>query len=219
MSASGLIAFDLDGTLVKIWSAWSWIHKLLGTLEAAKPYADQYHAGEIDYERWAELDVELWRGTPINQIETAIKEELMFIPNAQKLVTRLKALGFKTAIISSGLALFANRAKEALGIDTCRANKLVTDEDGRITGVVVHVAFDNKHKVLREIADKLGIPLVRCAAIGDSRNDIPMFKAAGFSIAFNPTNEDVAQAATTIVEGENALELLPPLNQYFKLGW
>ncbi|MFW9831640.1 MAG: HAD hydrolase family protein, partial [Candidatus Thorarchaeota archaeon] len=51
----------------------------------------------------------------------------------------------------------------------------------------------------------------------DSRNDIPMFKVAGFSIAFNPTNEEVAQAATTIVQGEDALELLPPLEWYFNI--
>jgi hypothetical protein len=41
---------------------------------------------------------------------------------------------------------------------------------------------------------------------------------AGFSIAFNPSNEDVAHSATTIIDGENALDLLPPLQRFFKFN-
>jgi len=213
----GLVAFDLDGTLVRIWSAWSWIHKLLGTVEAAKPYADLYHAGEIDYARWAELDVELWHGVPLQHIEEAVDDGLVFIPNVKALVDKLHSYRLKTAIISSGLAIFAKRTQKTLGIDISKANKLVTDEDGNICGVEVHVAFDNKDQVLKEIAQETKLSLLQCAAVGDSRNDIPMFKIAGFSIAFNPTTEDVANAATTIIRSDNALDLLPPLQKYYQL--
>ncbi len=217
MSPQGLIAFDLDGTLVRIWSAWSWIHRLLGTLEAAKPNADRYYAGDIDYVRWAELDVALWHGIPILEIEQAIDEELVFIPNSAELIRRLQNYGFKTAIISSGLSVFADRAKKQLGIDYSQANKLVIDAEGRISGVDVHVAFDNKHKVLKDIAKAEKIPLSDCVAIGDSRNDIPMFEIAGCSIAFNPTNAEVAAAATTTIQSESALDLLLPLKKYFQI--
>ncbi len=213
----GLVAFDLDGTLVHIWSAWSWIHKLLGTVEEAKPNADKYYAGEIGYTRWAELDAELWRGVPLTRIEHAIDEGLVFIPNVQHLMNKLREHGFKTAIISSGLSIFANRAKTVLGIDVSKANKLTTDEEGKICGVEVHVAFDNKDQVLKEIAREMDLTLLRCAAVGDSRNDIPMFQVAGFSIAFNPTNEDVGAAATMIVNGEDALKLLPPLLRFYEI--
>jgi phosphoserine phosphatase len=216
VSVPGLVAFDLDGTLVRIWSAWSWIHKLLGTVEAAIPNADQYYSGEISYVRWAELDVALWHGVPIRKIEDAIDQELVFISNVEVLMDQLHSYGLKTAIISSGLTVFADRVREILGMDVSKANELLTDDDGKICGVKVHVAFDNKHHVLSQIAQKLNIPLKLCAAVGDSRNDIPMFQVAGFSIAFNPSNEDVAKAATTIIDGENALELLPPLQRFFK---
>ena len=217
MPPRGLVAFDLDGTLVRIWSAWSWIHRLLDTVEAAKPNADLYYAGEIDYIEWADRDVELWHGVPLKRIEDAIEEGLVFIPNARKLVDTLREHGLKTAIISSGLSNFANRTKDALGIDFSRANTLVTDEKGLIRGVEVHVAFDNKDQVMSEIASDIELPLDQCVAIGDSRNDIPMFQAAGFSVAFNPTNEEVAKAATRIVRSENALDLLPPLQEFYEL--
>lgn len=217
MSPRGLIAFDLDGTLVHIGSAWSWIHRLLGTLDAAKPYANQYFAGQIDYTRWAELDVALWHGIPLIRIEVAVQREIKFIPNASKLITTLRNYGFKTAIISSGLAVFANQAQKQLQIDYSKANKLLTDSDGRISGVEVNVAFENKGEVLEGIANELGIPLMACAAIGDSRNDISMFNRAGFSIAFNPSHEEVASAATKIIRSQNALDLLQPLQEHFQL--
>ena len=217
MSSHGLVAFDLDGTLVRIWSAWSWIHRLLGTVDAAKPNADQYYAGKIDYIEWADRDVELWNGVPLKRIVDAIEEGLAFIPKARDLVISLQDYGLKTAIISSGLSVFADRAKEALGIDFSRANKLVTDNRGRIRGVEVQVAFDNKDQVMSDIAHNLELPLDQCVAIGDSQNDIPMFQVAGFSVAFNPANEEVAQAATRIVRSENALDLLSPLREFYSL--
>ena len=217
MSPRGLIAFDLDGTLVHIGSAWSWIHRLLGTLEAAKPNADQYFAGEINYTRWAELDVALWHGVPYHRIESAVKHGIELIPNASKLIATLRNYGFKTAIISSGLAVFANQVQRQLQIDYSRANKLLTDGEGRICGVEVHVAFENKGEVLKSIAKELGIPLTACAAVGDSRNDISMFNRAGFSIALNPSHEDVAAAATKIIHSQDALDLLHPLQEHFQL--
>ncbi len=218
MAPRGLIAFDLDGTLVHIGSAWSWIHRLLGTLEAAKPYADQYHRGEINYVQWAEFDVELWHGVPLEKIERAIQNELIFIKNAPRLISTLHTHGFKTAIISSGLSVFADRAIEALGIDINRSNHLVTNTNGAICGVEVEVAYDNKHEILKQITKTVGIPLSKCVAIGDSQNDIPMFEIAGYSIAFNPINAKVASAASITIQSDDALDLLPPLLEFFQLN-
>jgi len=217
VTSRGLVAFDLDGTLVHIWSAWSWIHKLLGTLDAAKPNADLYHAGKIDYRRWADLDVQLWHGVPLRRVEDAIESDLVFIPGGESLISTLRSWGLKTAIVSSGLSVFADKAKEVLGIDISRSNRLLTDAEGRICGVDVHVAYDNKHKVLAAVAKNLRIPLARCVAIGDSRNDIPMFRLAGHSIAFNPTDEEVAASATTVVYSEDALDLLPAIRGFLGL--
>jgi phosphoserine phosphatase len=217
VSPRGLIAFDLDGTLVHIGSAWSWIHRLLGTLEAAKPNAEQYFAGEIDYTRWAELDVALWHNVPLHRIETAVQGGIELIQNAATLISTLHGYEFKTAIISSGLAVFANQAQIQLQIDYIRANKLLTDAKGLICGVEVHVAFENKGDILEELANDIGLPVTACAAIGDSRNDISMFQRAGFSIAFNPSHEEVASAATTIIRSQDALDLLEPIQRYFQL--
>ncbi len=58
-----LIAFDLEGTLVKSVSSWVELHKRFGTWDTGgREYADLFFSGKIDYARWAELDASLWRG-------------------------------------------------------------------------------------------------------------------------------------------------------------
>lgn len=59
---------------------------------------------------------------------------------------------------------------------------------------VTHPAA-NKGDAARLIAQRLGIPPVEMAAIGDMPNDLPMFGAAGIAIAMGNASEDVAACA------------------------
>ncbi len=217
-SITGLTAFDLDGTLVRLDSSWRWIHHHLGTLEDAKENANLYYSGKIGYARWAELDVRLWHGTELSDLQQAAKEGLTFIPGAQELIHTLHRWNIKTAIISSGLTLFTKIAQELLGIDVGYANRLLTDQDGRISGVDVVVGLENKHEILHRIVQDLDIPISRCVAIGDSHNDVPMFLVSGASIAFNPSHDDVAVHATKVIQSHNLLDTLPFLKQFYKIS-
>ena len=51
----------------------------------------------------------------------------------------------------------------------------------------------SKASGMRYIAEKLGIPMSRTVAIGDSSNDIPMFECAAVSIAMGNATEDVKE--------------------------
>ena len=133
MSSSGLVVFDLDGTLINIESAWKWVHEYLGTYEKAKSTANLYLERKISYQEWAELDVELWHGHPINEIEAEIKKKIDFIPGTYELIKQLKEWNLKTALISGGLSLFTDKAQKELGIDFAYANTLKTDNDNKIT--------------------------------------------------------------------------------------
>lgn len=53
----------------------------------------------------------------------------------------------------------------------------------------------NKGSGLRELADRLGVPMSRVMAIGDNGNDIPMLREAGFGVAmWNATPDTLAAA-------------------------
>ncbi len=179
-----LIAFDLEGTLVKSVSSWVELHKRFGTWEKGKEYAELFFSGEIDYVKWAELDASLWKGHTRDEIlEWANSVEYM--DGAKELIEFLKKNDFKIAILSSGLMCLAGRIARELRVDYVFANELLFDENGIVTGKVNPlVDFKSKGVILRELKDELKPELT--VAVGDGYNDISMFREADVAIAINP---------------------------------
>ncbi|WP_297508958.1 HAD-IB family phosphatase [Thermococcus sp.] len=179
-----LIAFDLEGTLVKSVSSWVELHKKFGTWEKGKEYAELFFSDEIDYVTWAELDASLWKGHTREEVmEWA--ESVEYLDYAPELIAFLKENDFRIAILSSGLKCLAERIGRELGVDYVYANELVFDEKGVITGGVNPlVDFKSKGTILRELKDKLRPEIT--VAVGDGYNDLSMFREADVSIAINP---------------------------------
>ncbi len=179
-----LIAFDLEGTLVKSVSSWVELHKRFGTWEKGKEYAELFFSGKIDYVKWAELDASLWRGHTREEImEWANSVEYM--DGAKELIEFLRTNDFRIAILSSGLMCLAERIAGELGVDYVFANELVFDENGVVTGKVKPlVDFKSKGVILRGLKNKLRPELT--VAVGDGYNDLSMFREADVSIAINP---------------------------------
>jgi Cof subfamily protein (haloacid dehalogenase superfamily) len=57
----------------------------------------------------------------------------------------------------------------------------------------------DKGEALRFVAGRVGISMERVLAIGDSYNDIPLFRAAGFSVAMGSAPDEVKAAADAVV--------------------
>lgn len=200
-----LVAFDLDGVLVDGEGSWNAMHRGLGTLEQSRRNGEEFYSGKISFEEWARRDVELWRGV---DVET-IKEILYSIPLTKGIDKTMKTLrdkNYKIAIISGGIKTLADHVAELYDIDYVYGNDLLI-KDSKVAGIRHVVDFDSKGRILRDVAAREGLGSKECAAVGDYLNDIPMFREAGFSIAFNPKNPEVAAAADTVVWG-NDLSLI-----------
>ncbi len=192
-----LIAFDLEGTLVKSISSWVELHKKFGTWERGREYAEMFFSGEIGYVEWAELDASLWKGHTRDEImEWANSVEYM--EGAKELINFLREKGFKIVILSSGLMCLARRIGRELGVDYVYANELIFDDNDIVTGKVrPEVDFKSKGAILRDLKGKL-IPELTIA-VGDGFNDISMFREADVAIAINPHEG---------VEGDHVVESL-----------
>ena len=179
-----LIAFDLEGTLVKSVSSWVELHKKFGTWEKGKEYAELFFSGKIDYVKWAELDASLWKGHTRDEIlEWANSVEYM--DGVEGLIRFLRENDFRIAILSSGLMCLAGRIARELGVDYVFANELLFDENGVVTGKVNPlVDFKSKGAILRELKEELKPELT--VAVGDGYNDVSMFREADVAIAINP---------------------------------
>jgi phosphoserine phosphatase len=105
----------------------------------------------------------------------------------------------RIAIVSGGFTEITERLAADLGADHAVANTLEI-ANGRLTGRVVGDVVDRagKARVLRQIAEKEGIPLEQVVAVGDGANDLDMLAAAGLGIAFNARSTVREMADTSI---------------------
>jgi len=203
----------MDGVLIDVVSSWRYIHQRFGTSNRQSVTA--YLKGEIDYAEFMRRDVALWKenGRPATQ-ETISKIlfELPIITGAKECLLFLRKHHVKTAIVSAGLDILAEKIAKDLGIDYMFANSVITDADGRLTGEgILRVELIHKEKNVKALMQKLALPVEECAAVGNSCFDIPMFETCGLGIAFNPEDDCVRASADVVVEGKDLRKLIPAL--------
>ena len=179
-----LFAFDMDSTLIQ--------GEVIDELARLHGVGDQVAAitaaamrGELDFTQSFTRRVALLRGLP----QARVRELLHTIPlaeGAERLISTLKSLGYKTAVLSGGFTFFGEHLQKLLGLDYVFANQLQI-EDGVVTGKVFGEIVDGKRKasLLQALAEKENISLDQVVAVGDGANDLPMLNLAGMGIAFH----------------------------------
>jgi len=178
-----LVVFDMDSTLIEA-EVIDELAKEAGVGDQVVAITEAAMRGEIDFNESFKRRVALLKGLDAAVLER-IAERLPLTEGAEELVSNLKSLGFKTAILSGGFTYFAHRLQQKLGFDYVHANELDI-RDGKVTGEVVGTVVNGERKaqLLREIAAKEGVCLEQCIAVGDGANDLPMLSIAGLGIAF-----------------------------------
>ena len=196
------VAFDVDGVLTKVESAWQYVHERLNTWDKARVNMELYFNKKITYEEWAYLDALLWKGVSYDKF-MEIFDSIPINDGFEKTLSRIKSLGLKIIAISGGLMPLLERLNKIVRFDDMYATELIF-ENGIFTGkVIVHVKYGNKDLVLLNACKKHGFSTKECIVIGDSEIDIPMFAISGYSIAFNPKNQKVAKAANKVINSES----------------
>src|SRR5512143_24367 len=85
-----LAIFDLDGTLTRERSIWEYIHRQLGKWSGfAEEYQKKFLAGEISYDRFCEMDAEVWKGMKLEAL-SEIVQKVPFHSGADELIGFLK---------------------------------------------------------------------------------------------------------------------------------
>jgi len=211
-----LVVFDMDGVLTNIFSSWKYIHDFFNTSNERS--VNDYLKGKIDDMEFIRRDASLWKenGKPITKIRLyEILSDVPLMKGAKECISNLRSNGIKTAIVSAGLDILAEKVAKKLGIDYILANGLKTDKNGRLNGIgILAVRLMYKDLAVKSLAEKQKIPLERIASIGNSCYDIPMFEITGLGIAFNPGDECTRKAADIIVEGNDLSKILPVLKKY-----
>lgn len=204
-----LVAFDMDSTLIEA-EVIDELAKAAGVGEQVMAITEAAMRGEIDFNDSFKQRVALLKGLDASVLET-IAQALPITEGAERLISTLRHLGYKTAILSGGFTYFGQFLQKKLGIDFVHANELEIKE-GKVTGNVVGTVVNGERKaeLLRSIAVQEGLRLEQVIAVGDGANDLPMLAIAGLGIAFRakPIVRQSAQHAITTLGLDAILYLL-----------
>ena len=215
LAGFGLIAFDMDSTLINI-ECVDEIADAAGRKAEVAAITEAAMRGEIaDYKASLRQRVALLKGVPVAALQEVYDRRLRLNPGAETLVRAAQAAGLATLLVSGGFTFFTDRVRERLGIDHVRSNVLEV-ADGRLTGRMVDQPWGDicdgaeKRRMLLETCARLGLAPARAIAIGDGANDLPMMGEAGLSVAYHAKPAVRAQAMVAIDEGglDRLLEVL-----------
>ena len=178
-----LVAFDMDSTLIEA-EVIDELARAAGVGERVSAITESAMRGELDFSESFRQRVALLRGLPESALEE-VADALPITEGAEHLISTLRTLGYRTAILSGGFTFFARSLQRRLGIDYIYANELDI-VDGVVTGQTRGTIVDGecKARMLRQLALDEGIDLQQVIAVGDGANDLPMLSIAGLGIAF-----------------------------------
>ena len=214
-----LVAFDMDSTLIEA-EVIDELAAEAGVGEQVATITESAMRGEIDFKESFQRRLGLLEGLSEEVLET-VGNRIALTEGAEHLISTLRSLGYKTAILSGGFDYFGRRLQRQLGIDYVYANELEI-EDGKVTGQVAGTVVDGERKaqILREIAEREGIDLEQVIAVGDGANDLPMLSIAGLGIAFRakPLVKQSAEQSINTLGLDGILYLLGISDRYQRSG-
>lgn len=195
-----LVCFDMDSTLIQT-EVIDQLAEAAGVGAEVKRITEEAMGGKLDFGESLKRRLALLEGLEESKLRE-IAETLPLTEGAERLLSTLRTLGYKTAILSGGFTYFGRVLQRKLGIDYVQANELEI-VDGKLTGRHIGAIVDGQKKaeLLQFIAQQEGIELAQTIAIGDGANDLPMLKLAGLGIAFHAkpvVQENAEHAISTI---------------------
>ncbi len=179
-----LICFDMDSTLIHT-ECIDQLAERAGVGDEVKAITASAMRGEIDFTESFTRRVALLKGLDESVMED-IARTLPFNEGLERMMTILKRVGYKTAILSGGFTYFGKYLQQKFGFDYVYANELEI-KDGKLTGRYLGDVVDGRRKaeLLRLLCQVEHIDLAQAVAVGDGANDLPMLGLAGLGIAYH----------------------------------
>ncbi|MFC0341088.1 phosphoserine phosphatase SerB [Paracoccus niistensis] len=160
--------------------------------------------GELDFHEALIARVALLEGLPDTVIAQVLETRITLAAGGPTLVATMKANGAWTALVSGGFTDFTGPVADRLGFDEQRANVLLSDGGGRLSGRVGLPILGREAKVeaLHEITAARGLTPADAIAVGDGANDLGMLQLAGTGVALHAKPVVAAQAPIRINHGD-----------------
>lgn len=206
-----VVAFDLDGTLLRHTSVLQLLAQHVGQAEAVAGLARGIAAGEISSRAVADRSAAWFTGHATSEFRRPLMAG-SWIDGIDETLKRLSRVGTHVLLATITWRFAAELVAERYGFAAVSGTELQTD-DGIIGGNVTRY-FDG-HDKLRFVEDwcaNNGFAMSQVAAVGDSRGDVPLFLGADRSVALNAT-ADAQHAASRVIDTADLRDVLPLLTR------
>jgi phosphoserine phosphatase len=179
-----LILFDLDGTLTYGVSSTRFLFRRAGDEAFFQYLEEEWLKDRMDHLTLARKVTRKMVGWKVRDVERT----LHLIPKIKGIAATVRALkqkGYLVALATLGYEMCARYFQKRYGFDEVRGTRMEIQK-GVLTGRKMKI-FEEHEKALflKRLARRCRIPLSETVAVGDSRSDREVFRAAGFRIALN----------------------------------
>lgn len=204
-----VVVFDLDGTLLREGSATALLARSFGPPPALAEVQERYQRGLCDNAAVAAAAAPMFAGRSLDDV-AAVLDKGEWIDGIDTVVRELRSRGALVAVATVGFDFVAEFVGRRHNFHAWCGTEMLRDGD-RLTGRVLR-ALEARDKVafVEQLCRGLAVGFDQVVAVGDSRSDVPLFRAAGVSIALNADLGARAVAARA-VDTEDLCRLLPGL--------
>lgn len=204
MNKTKLVCFDVDGTLV---DGVSWLLLTEGLGCSPQEHLDIFHqakSGKISFIEGERMLTKMYHDGG-NATKSSIKnifKKVKLRSGAKPLIAYLKRRGYLIYLISGAIDIYVAEIADKLKADGFYANSSLEFDK---SGVLQKIHYrDNQGEVkveqLRAIIKRLGVPIKEVVFVGDSENDIEVFKETGKGIAVHSFNDDLKKVAWKTID-------------------
>jgi phosphoserine phosphatase len=194
-----LLVADMDSTIIGV-ECLDELADFAGVKAEVSAITERAMRGEIGFEGALRERVAMLKGLPLTALEQCYAQRVRLNPGARTLIATMTAHGARCVLVSGGFTFFTARVAQAAGFHDQRANSLIDDGAGALTGVVGEPILGREAKLsaLNEEATALGVSVAEAIAIGDGANDLAMINAAGLGVAYRAKPLVAAEADARI---------------------
>ncbi len=166
----------------------------------------RYAKGEISNFLIAEEQARHYRGIPHAQL-VAILSDVPCIAGIDPTLAALRERGVKPLLGTVTWSFAAHEFRRRHGFVAICGTEIEFSRDGIPTGRVKRHFDEHELEFVRSYCKANGSELGPCLAIGDSRSDVPLFEAVGYSVALNATSQ-ARMAASVAIDTEDLTDVL-----------
>lgn len=197
-----MASFDLDKTLYRKQALTSAV-RALGIGKKWDSIEEMYEKGRITLGQGLVSQYKLLVGMKVDDILSEVSK-LETMRNIRETVEKFLGLGLQVIVTTDNPDFLCQYLVQRYGFNGFVSSKVAV-KDGTVTDNIE--PLPDKRLGIRKYCAWMSVPLSKVFHVGDGLNDVPVFRAVGYSIALNTDLDKVKKTASHQMKTDDLLDI------------